>query len=222
MKKMIFSIGMIEDDKAEASAIMLSLNENSDKLNENSFKLYELKPNSNLREQLFQEIKQDIIENKVQCIMIDYKLDTLKEVLTGIEIVEYLHEEVPEFPVIILTNVPDKGKENDLADPDKVYTKQIFMQPNNPKTCEMVYHIERNMERYAKRRAELELEQERLLTQITGEEDSEDDIYGKLVDTERELSRYAPIEMNVVDETYNMEEMDKAIVALQEYKKLLD
>ena len=144
---MIFSIGMIEDDKAEASAIMLSLNENSDKLNENSFKLYELKPNSNLREQLFQEIKQDIIENKVQCIMIDYKLDTLKEVLTGIEIVEYLHEEVPEFPVIILTNVPDKGKENDLADPDKVYTKQIFMQPNNPKTCEMVYHIERNMER---------------------------------------------------------------------------
>lgn len=219
---MIFSIGMIEDDKAEASAIMLSLNENSDKLNENSFKLYELKPNSNLREQLFQEIKQDIIENKVQCIMIDYKLDTLKEVLTGIEIVEYLHEEVPEFPVIILTNVPDKGKENDLADPDKVYTKQIFMQPNNPKTCEMVYHIERNMERYAKRRAELELEQERLLTQITGEEDSEDDIYGKLVDTERELSRYAPIEMNVVDETYNMEEMDKAIVALQEYKKLLD
>ena len=39
---------------------------------------------------------------------------------------------------------------------------------------------------------------------------------------ERELSRYAPIEMNVVDETYNMEEMDKAIVALQEYKKLLD
>lgn len=219
---MIFSIGMIEDDKAEASAIMLSLNENSDKLNENSFKLYELKPNSNLREQLFQEIKQDIIENKVQCIMIDYKLDTLKEVLTGIEIVEYLHEEVPEFPVIILTNVPDKGKENDLADPDKVYTKQIFMQPNNPKTCEMVYHIERNMERYAKRRAELELEQERLLTQITGEEDSEDDIYGKLVDTERELSRYAPIEMNVVDETYNMGEMDKAIVALQEYKKLLD
>ena len=222
MKKMIFSIGMIEDDKAEASAIMLSLNENSDKLNENSFKLYELKPNSNLREQLFQEIKQDIIENKVQCIMIDYKLDTLKEVLTGIEIVEYLHEEVPEFPVIILTNVPDKGKENDLADPDKVYTKQIFMQPNNPKTCEMVYHIERNMERYAKRRAELELEQERLLTQITGEEDSEDDIYGKLVDMERELSRYAPIEMNVVDETYNMEEMDKAIVALEEYKKLLD
>lgn len=40
---MTFSIGIIEDDKAEASAIMLSLNENSEQLNENSFKLYELK-----------------------------------------------------------------------------------------------------------------------------------------------------------------------------------
>lgn len=219
---MIFSIGMVEDDKAEASAIMLSLNENSEQLNENSFKLYELEESPNLREQLFQEIRQDIIENKVQCVMIDYKLDTPKEVLTGIEVVKYLHEEVPEFPVIILTNVPDKGKENDGADPDKVYPKQTFMRPDDPKTCEMVYHIERNMERYAKRRAELELKQEQLLAQVTGNEDAEDGIYGELLDTERELSKYVPIEMNTVDEAYDMEEMDKALAALQEYKKLLD
>lgn len=219
---MIFSIGMVEDDKAEASAIMLSLNENSEQLNENSFKLYELEETPNLREQLFQDIRQDIIDNKVQCVMIDYKLDTPKEVLTGIDIVKYLHEEVPEFPVIILTNVSDKGKENDGADPDKVYTKQIFMRPDDPKTHEMVYHIERNMERYAKRRAELELKQEQLLVQVAGNENAEDDVYGALLDVERELSKYVPIEMNALDETYDMEEMDKALVALQEYKKLLD
>lgn len=219
---MTFSIGMVEDDKAEASAIMLSLNENSEQLNENSFKLYELEKSLNLREQLFQEIRQDIIENKVQCVMIDYKLDTLKEVLTGIEVVKYLHEEVPEFPVIILTNVPDKGKENDSADPDKVYPKQTFMRPDDPKTHEMVYHIERNMERYAKRRAELELKQEQLLAKAAGNEDAEDEVYGDLLDTERELSKYVPIEMNAVDEIYDMEEMDKALAALQEYKKLLD
>ena len=219
---MIFSIGMVEDDRAEASAIMLSLNENSEQLNENSFKLYELEKSLDLRERLFQEIRQDIIENKVQCVMIDYKLDTLKEVLTGIEVVKYLHEEVPEFPVLILTNVPDKGKENDNADPDKVYPKQIFMRPDDPKTREMVYHIERNMERYAKRRAELELKQEQLLARTAGNEDAEDEVYGELLDTERELSKYVPIEMNALDETYDMEEMDKALAALQEYKKLLD
>ena len=57
---MTFSIGIIEDDKAEASAIMLSLNENSEQLNENSFKLYELKKSLDLRERLFQELRQDI------------------------------------------------------------------------------------------------------------------------------------------------------------------
>lgn len=219
---MIFSIGMVEDDRAEASAIMLSLNENSEQLNENSFKLYELEKSLDLRERLFQEVRQDIIENKVQCVMIDYKLDTLKEVLTGIEVAKYLHEEVPEFPVIILTNVPDKGKENDSADPDKVYPKQIFMRPDDSKTREMVYHIERNMERYTKRRAELELKQEQLLAQIAGNADVKDEVYGQLLDTERELSKYVPIEMNALDETYDLEEMDKALTALQEYKKLLD
>ena len=215
---MIFSIGMVEDDKAEASAIMLSLNENSEQLNESSFKLYELKESTSLRERLFQEIKQDIIENKVHCVMVDYKLDTLKEVLTGIEVVKYLHDEVPEFPVIILTNVPEKGKENDSADPDKVYPKDTFMRPDDSETHKMVYHIERNMERYTKRRAELELRQEELLGQVAK---NEDEVYEQLLDTERELSKYVPIEMNALDKTYDMKEMDKAFAALQEYKKLL-
>ena len=78
------------------------------------------------------------------------------------------------------------------------------------------------MERYAKRRAELELKQEQLLARTAWNEDAEDEVYGELLDTERELSKYVPIEMNALDETYDMEEMDKALAALQEYKKLLD
>ena len=218
----MFRIGMIEDDRAEASAIMLSLNENSDQLDENSFKLYELKKSPELRERLFQDIRQDIADNKVQCILVDYKLDTLKEVLEGMEIVEYLHEEVPEFPVVILTNVPEKGKENDKADPDKVYPKQTFMIPDDPQTKEMVYHIERNMERYTRKRAELELKQRHLLEQVAENTKTEDEVYGELLDVERELLKYVPCKMNVLDETFDMEHMDKALAALQEYKQLLE
>ena len=64
--------------------------------------------------------------------------------------------------------------------------------------------------------------QEQLLARTAGNEDAEDEVYGELLDTERELSKYVPIEMNALDETYDMEEMDKALAALQEYKKLLD
>lgn len=219
---MLFRIGMIEDDLAEASSIMLSLDVNSNQLTEESFKLYELQEEPEFREKLFAEIESDIINNQIQCLIVDYKLDTLREVLEGIEIVKYLHDKIPEFPVVILTNVPDKSKSNDMADPDKVYAKEIFMKPDALETKEMVYHIERNLERYTKRRADLELQQEQALNLVIGESKYDEQNYGKLLDIERELIKYVPIEMNGVDEAYDMEDMEKALDALREYKKLLE
>ena len=219
---MLFRIGMIEDDLAEASSIMLSLDVNSNQLTEESFKLYELQEEPEFREKLFAEIESDIINNQIQCLIVDYKLDTLREVLEGIEIVKYLHDKIPEFPVVILTNVPDKSKSNDMADPDKVYVKEIFMKPDALETKEMVYHIERNLERYTKRRADLELQQEQALNLVIGESKYDEQTYGKLLDIERELIKYVPIEMNGVDEAYDMEDMEKALDALREYKKLLE
>ena len=213
---------MIEDDLAEASSIMLSLDVNSNQLTEESFKLYELQEEPEFREKLFAEIESDIINNQIQCLIVDYKLDTLREVLEGIEIVKYLHDKIPEFPVVILTNVPDKSKSNDMADPDKVYVKEIFMKPDALETKEMVYHIERNLERYTKRRADLELQQEQALNLVIGESKYDEQTYGKLLDIERELIKYVPIEMNGVDEAYDMEDMEKALDALREYKKLLE
>lgn len=213
---------MIEDDIAEASSIMLSLDVNSNQLTEESFKLYELQEEPEFREKLFAEIESDIINNQIQCLIVDYKLDTLREVLEGIEVVKYLHDKIPEFPVVILTNVPDKSKSNDKVDPDKVYAKEIFMKPDALETKEMVYRIERNLERYTKRRAELELQQEQVLQLVIGESKYDEQTYGKLLDIERELIKYVPIEMNGIDKAYDMEDMDKALDALREYKKLLE
>ena len=123
----MFYIGMIEDDRAEASAVMLSLVVNAKQLGEDlgeeSFKLYDLEKKENFREELFKKLIKDVQENVIQCLIVDYKLDTLDEVLEGIEVVKFMHETVPEFPVIILTDVPERSKKNDLADPDKVYAK---------------------------------------------------------------------------------------------------
>ena len=213
---------MIEDDLAEASSIMLSLDVNSNQLTEESFKLYELQEEPEFKEKLFAEIESDIINNQIQCLIVDYKLDTLREVLEGIEIVKYLHDKIPEFPVVILTNVPAKSKSNDMADPDKVYAKEIFMKPDALETKEMVYHIERNIERYTKKRADLELQQEQALNLVIGESKYDEQTYGKLLDIERELIKYVPIEMNGIDEAYDMEDMEKALDALREYKKLLE
>ena len=43
-----------------------------------------------------------------------------------------------------------------------------------------------------------------------------------MLDIERELNRYVPIEMTGIDEAYNMESMEDALEMLKEYKSLLE
>ncbi|MBD5540973.1 MAG: hypothetical protein HDR00_07220 [Lachnospiraceae bacterium] len=218
----MFYVGMIEDDQAEASAVMLSLGVNAKQLSEESFKLYELEKKENFREELFEKLIKDVRENKIQCLIVDYKLDTMDEVLEGIEVVNFMHEWIPEFPVIILTDVPERSKKNDNADPDKVYAKEIFMKPDADETKEMVYHIIRNLERYTKKRSELEIEREQRLNKLVDESGYDDKLYGELLDIEHELSKYVPIEMTGIDEAYNMVDMEDALKVLKEYKSLLE
>lgn len=218
----MFYVGMIEDDQAEASAVMLSLVVNDKQLNEESFKLYELEKKENFREELFEQLMKDVRENKIQCLIVDYKLDTMDEVLEGIEVVNFMHESVPEFPVIILTDVPDRSKENDKADPDKVYAKEVFMQPDAAETKEMVYHIIRNLERYTKKRSELEIRRDQRLDKLVAESGYDGELYGELLDIERELGKYVPIEMTGIDEKYDKADMEDALKMLKEYKDLLE
>lgn len=218
----MYCIGMIEDDAAEASSVMLSLVHNAEQLDEESFKLYELEKKENFREKLFGQLVKDVQENKVQCLIIDYKLDTLDEVLEGIEVVNYMHMVVPEFPVIILTDVPERSKENDKADPDKVYAKEIFMKPDDMGTKEMVYHIMRNIERYTKKRAELEIRRNQILDKVVEDPEYGDETYGELLEIEQELNKYVPIEMTGIDLAYDMKSMRKGLEMLREYKSLLE
>ena len=221
MEAGMFYIGMIEDDMAEASSAMLSLIENSDQIEEQSFKLYPLMKKENFKEELFEKITEDIKDNRIQGLIVDYKLDTMDEVLEGIEVVNFVHELVPEFPVIILTNVPDTSKKNDKADPDKVYAKEVFLNNEKKETRDMVYNIVRNLERYVKKRVELETRREQLLNCVV-ENAQENETYGELLETERELNKYTPIGMTEIDNTYKVDDMKEALELLKEYKGLLE
>ena len=217
----MFYIGMIEDDMAEASSAMLSLNENSDQIEEQSFKIYPLMKKENFKKELFEKITEDIKDNRIQGLIVDYKLDTMDEVLEGIEVVNFVHELVPEFPVIILTNVPDTSKKNDKVDPDKVYAKEVFLNNEKEETRDMVYNIVRNLERYVKKRVELETRREQLLNCVV-DNAQENETYGELLETEKELNKYTPIDMTEIDNTYKVDDMKEALELLKEYKGLLE
>ena len=221
MEAGMFYIGMIEDDMAEASSAMLSLNENSDQIEEQSFKIYPLMKKENFKKELFEKITEDIKDNRIQGLIVDYKLDTMDEVLEGIEVVNFVHELVPEFPVIILTNVPDTSKKNDKVDPDKVYAKEVFLNNEKEETRDMVYNIVRNLERYVKKRVELETRREQLLNCVV-DNAQENETYGELLETEKELNKYTPIGMTEIDNTYKVDDMKEALELLKEYKGLLE
>lgn len=217
----MFYIGIIEDEIAEASSAMLSLTENSDQIEEQSFKLYPMMKKENFKEELFEKITEDIKNNRIQGLIVDYKLEKMDEVLEGIEVVNFVHELVPEFPVIILTNVPDDSKKNDKADPDKVYAKNVFLNNEKKETRDMVYNIVRNLERYVKKRVELETRREQLLNCVV-DNAQENETYGELLETEKELNKYTPIGMTEIDNTYKVDDMKEALELLKEYKGLLE
>lgn len=52
------------------------------------------------------------------------------------------------------------------------------MKPGELETQEMVYHIVRNLERYAKRRSELEIKREMLLEDVVNTSKYDDETYG--------------------------------------------
>lgn len=217
----MFYIGIIEDEIAEASSAMLSLTENSDQIEEQSFKLYPMMKKENFKEELFEKITEDIKNNRIQGLIVDYKLEKMDEVLEGIEVVNFVHELVPEFPVIILTNVPDDSKKNDKADPDKVYAKNVFLNNEKKETRDMVYNIVRNLERYVKKRVELETRREQLLNCVVDNAQG-NETYGELLETEKELNKYTPIGMTEIDNTYKVDDMKEALELLKEYKGLLE
>ena len=75
------------------------------------FKEYDLEHKT--KEHLLNEIREDVSEEAIQALIVDFRLDTTEDIIKGWEIIEFAHNEFPEFPVVIMTNAPDEGKESD-------------------------------------------------------------------------------------------------------------
>ena len=122
----MYQIGIIDDVAGQRADIQVAVLDNITEGTPVAFKEYEL--NSRSKEDLFKEIQEDISADRIHALIVDFRLDTTKDVIKGWEIIEFMHEEIPEFPVVILTNVPDEGLESPHTDADKVYAKKEFFE----------------------------------------------------------------------------------------------
>lgn len=210
----MITIGLIEDNMQQCDDIEVVIRDNWFEDDQIEFKRYDLSGNS--REKLYKELLDDITEKRIHTLIVDYKLDTNKEIIKGWDIVDFLHSELPEFPVIVLTNAPDDSRESIYIDADKVYAKKTFLNPQLQSTKEQVENLTLNMRRYIKRREKLEKELDAKLNELFLS--SEDiDLLAEIARIESQLDGYTQTQISQLDIKADFREIQETLRLIEKY-----
>ena len=206
-------IGIIDDNSSELDDIRATIftawKKSPDILEEVDFKPYSLEKTQDFKEKLESELLQDIEKRTIQSLIVDYKLDSLRKVLEGKDIVEYLQDLAPAFPVVILTNAPSGSKKEAEIDPDKVYDKREFLKVNSSESDEMCFKIYLNIMRYIKHRGELEVALDASLNDLASRPgaDVDIDLLSRISEIEVDLSKYVPIDKSHAEKLFDLSEL---------------
>ncbi len=214
----MYRIGIIDDVKSERDDIQVSILDNVNAGMDVEFKEYILEHKA--KELLFNEIREDVSEEEIQALIVDFRLDTTEDIIKGWEIIEFTHAEFPEFPVVIMTNAPDESKESNHTDADKVYAKKVFLNPQAEETKELVRNIFLNINRYDMKRKELEAQLAIELQKL--ENDGENvEILEAVINLEKELAKYKQIYQTTIDTKLELDDLKEAFTLLDKYEKML-
>lgn len=214
----MYRIGIIDDVKSERDDIQVSILDNVNVGTKIEFKEYVLEHKT--KDSLFSEIREDVSNEVIQALIVDFRLDTTEDIIKGWEIIEFTHNEFPEFPVVIMTNAPDESKESNHTDADKVYAKKVFLNPQSAETKELVKNILLNINRYDKKRKELEAKLSVELQKL--ETDGENvEILENIINIEKELTKYKQMYQTTIDTELEMDDLKEAFALLDKYENML-
>lgn len=219
------TIGIIEDDRAVVPQIKLVLAEYLKKKGGAvAYKEYFIADGKDEQNEILREVLGDIEEGLIHTLFVDYKLNTVNLSVEGSEIIKTIREELSEFPMVILTNVVEDGKKSKATDADKVYHKEVFLNPDDENSEKMVENVFLNMDRYCQLRAGLEVERDRILQKMnerSAEVKSSMDQISELIRVETELQKFTPTHLMPVERIFPVQEYQEVLGILREYRELL-
>lgn len=215
---MMYRIGIIDDVAEDRADIQVAILEQTEDKSRVQFKEYELLDRG--KKDVLNEIITDVSDGLIQALIVDFKLDTTAEVIEGWEIVEFVHRETPEFPMVILTHAPDEGRESLYTDADKVYAKKEFLNPELLSTKEMVGNIFLNMKKYVQNREKLEAELEAELLELD-KKSTDEEVLRRVMELESQLKGYKQMYQTVVDTSLDFGELKEVLSELKQYEELL-
>lgn len=213
-----YTIGIIDSSQVDRMDIQVSVMENMGQGCNIKFKEYNT---GNGKDALLGEVQRDIENGLVTGLITEHRITLTSAVLDGDEVFCFVKEKAPEFPVVILTHDPDKAREGPNTDPDKVYEKKIFLDPELDETKKMVFKIIHNMCRYAMARQDLEDALTKAVQACAGIGQETDDASAaqKVFMLAEGLSRYRPVSPAPVALRIDIGELKQAAVQLKKYIK---
>lgn len=217
-----YKIGIIEDDLEELNSIKrtiyiyinLSLNHTI------MYKDYQLNNKSTNYVDIIDEIKKDILDDKIMLLIIDNKLVVEGNRLKGTSIYEEVKKITSDFPVIIMTNYKDEAYDSDYVDPDKVYDKEKFFL-NGEYTKEKINSICLLVDKYMKLKNNIIAEKNRLIEEYKSEISNEgQDKLNELLKVELEMKKYTPVETTYLEQLISPDYVREIIELLDKNKQL--
>ena len=212
----MYIIGLIDDEESQLSKIRRTIKTNAKKEEQYDFKSYLISDKaSDVVSDVFEEVIDDIKNMKLSSLIVDYKIIVKTYKIKGTEIFKKIKEEVPKFPVIILTEVVEESTEPDFVDADKVYKKKDFYKIEGGYSKEKVFNIFDSMRKYVGQRDKLQLTIDDLKQQLAKGSLRHEEVVGNILALESQLDDFVPTEQSQIDKVFD-EQKAKEIVALIE------
>lgn len=211
----MYIIGLIDDEESQLKKIRRTIKTNA-KVNEQyDFKSYLISDNaSDVVSEVFEQVISDIKDSKLTSLIVDYKIIVKTSKIKGTDIFKRIKEEVPKFPIIILTEVVEESTEPEFIDADKVYKKKDFYKIESDYSKEKVFNIFDSMRKYNEQRDKLQLTIENLKQKLTDGSRGRD-VIGDILSLESQLNDFVPTDQSQIDKIFD-ESKAKEIVALIE------
>ncbi len=217
-----YKIGIIEDDLEELNSIKRTIYINLSLNHTIMYKDYQLNNKSTNYVDIIDEIKKDILDDKIMLLIIDNKLVVEGNRLKGTSIYEEVKKITSDFPVIIMTNYKDEAYDSDYVDPDKVYDKEKFFL-NGEYTKEKINSICLLVDKYMKLKNNIIAEKNRLIEEYKSEISNEgQDKLNELLKVELEMKKYTPVETTYLEQLISPDYVREIIELLDEIKDKLD
>lgn len=186
--KQTFKIGIVDDDSSKITQIMIRLKQGVSEASaekQEKYSKYQLEPiELELKNELNYMIKQ-VLELKLDCILIDYKLSSYQNVsYTGVEFAQALSEKLYDFPIFILTSYEDDLFSNEIFNAYQVFDFTRYLNEKSER-IELNFKIIEQVLKTNKQKQKWEEEIKKLL-KVAGKSE---DIDARLLDLDTKLEK---------------------------------